>query len=491
MSTAVRDRWLAINFAATIFVSAFLLFQVQPLVSKYILPWFGGSPAVWTTCMLFFQSMLFGGYAYAHLSQRWLAPRAQALVHLVLIVAALLLLHVVPTESWKPTDSSHPVANILLLLAATVGFPYFVLSSTGPLLQAWFAHSYPGKVPYRLYALSNVGSLLALVSYPFYFERWWNIHEQATFWWWGFIAFAALCSYAAVSLWMLFRGAGAAEWSNAPVGQGEIAGLEVAADDSPNAATDSASAEETSANNSAADAHPSPLRRLLWLMLPAFASVVLLATTNHVCADVAPMPFLWVVPLSLYLLTFIIAFDHSRWYVPSAFAVLTVLSIYAVAVVHDHGLSRLRVYEFGTAGKVLHTVHNFFVTPEMIKDPVTSQPREDESKWRKYDLSFLQFAGLNFVAMFAVCMLCHGELVRLRPHPKYLTSFYLMIAAGGRWAVLWWRSSLPTCSKLISNGICRCLSDFCWRWALSCVRCCGRWAGKVFRWHAKLLGLQF
>ncbi len=160
MSIAGRNRWLAINFAATIFVSAFLLFQVQPLVSKYILPWFGGSPAVWTTCMLFFQTLLFGGYAYAHLSQRYLPPRAQALVHLGLIVLALLLLRVVPSESWKPTDSTHPVQKILLLLTASIGVPYFVLSSTGPLIQAWFARPFPA------------GYLTGCMRYPTWVRCW-------------------------------------------------------------------------------------------------------------------------------------------------------------------------------------------------------------------------------------------------------------------------------------------------------------------------------
>src|SRR5215471_19358764 len=134
MTTAANRRWLAVNFAATIFISAFLLFQVQPLVSKYILPWFGGTPAVWTTCMLFFQTLLFGGYAYAHFSQVWLRPKWQAIVHLCLIVVALVFLRVVRSDAWKPTYSLQPVGKILLLLVASVGLPYFVLSSTGPLI---------------------------------------------------------------------------------------------------------------------------------------------------------------------------------------------------------------------------------------------------------------------------------------------------------------------------------------------------------------------
>src|SRR5262249_49820916 len=186
-TTASRTRWLALNYAATIFLSAFLLFQVQPLVSKYILPWFGGSPAVWTTCMLFFQSLLFAGYAYAHFSAQGLSSKQQAVLHLAIILTALVairLLGAVPGESWKPTDSADPVGHILLLLAVSVGLPYFVLSTTGPLIQSWFSRSFPGRTPYRLYALSNVGSLLALLSYPVLFERLFDVRDQATYWSW-------------------------------------------------------------------------------------------------------------------------------------------------------------------------------------------------------------------------------------------------------------------------------------------------------------------
>ena len=172
-----RDRWLAIIYAAAIFTSAFLLFQIQPLISKRILPWFGGSPAVWTTCLLFFQTVLFAGYAYAHWSNHWLKPRQQALVHAALIVLALILMRALPSESWEPTGNERPIPKILLILTMSIGLPYFVLSATGPLLQAWFARAFPGRIPYRLYALSNIGSLLALASYPFFFEPTFNLRR--------------------------------------------------------------------------------------------------------------------------------------------------------------------------------------------------------------------------------------------------------------------------------------------------------------------------
>jgi len=153
-------------YAVTVFIGAFLLFQVQPLIGKYILPWYGAAPAVWTTCLLFFQVMLLAGYAYAHFTSRQLKPRAQAGLHLALIAIALFLLPITPSDSWRPDGHGDPTWQILGLLAVSLGLPYFVLSSTGPLLQRWFTRVNPAVAPFRLYALSNVASLLALVSFP-------------------------------------------------------------------------------------------------------------------------------------------------------------------------------------------------------------------------------------------------------------------------------------------------------------------------------------
>src|SRR5262249_17266936 len=278
VTPTANRRWLAINFAATIFVSAFLLFQIQPLVSKYILPWFGGTPAVWTTCMLFFQTLLFGGYAYAHFSQTWLRPKPQAIVHLALIVLALVRLRVVPSDAWKPTDSTQPVGRILLLLGASVGLPYFVLSSTGPLIQAWFARSFPGRIPYRLYALSNVGSLLALLSYPLFFERIWSVPEQATFWSVGFYLYAALCGCAAIVIGFTLHSTESA--AHDPNVTDLHSANPVAMDVPAQAAAGGESATSPAEPHSLAA--PTLWRRLLWLLLPCFASVALLAITNHV-----------------------------------------------------------------------------------------------------------------------------------------------------------------------------------------------------------------
>jgi hypothetical protein len=194
----LHDRWLVPIFAVTVFSSAFLLFQVQPLISRFILPWFGGSPAVWTAAMLFFQAVLFGGYLYAHLTTSRLSAARQWQVHLGLLglaVAAVLATGIVPPAWLRPTgtEGESPLARIFVLLAVTVGLPYFALSSTGPLLQRWFSQVIDGGSPYRLFALSNLGSLLALLSYPLCIEPLWGGRTQALVWSAGFVVFAVCC----------------------------------------------------------------------------------------------------------------------------------------------------------------------------------------------------------------------------------------------------------------------------------------------------------
>jgi len=346
-------------YALTIFLGAFLLFQVQPLIGKYILPWFGGGPGVWTTCMLFFQVVLLGGYAYAHLLTLSFKRRGQAIVHLILLAAALGLLPITPPDSWKPDGNGDPTWQILALLGACLGLPYFMLSSTGPLLQHWFSRANPGVSPYRLYALSNVGSLLALVSYPFFFEAHFTRRAQAGMWGWGFAAYAVACGFCAVRLWRTTRGI--AESSPIP------------------------EASNPEGVPPVSDPAPSTLNKFLWLLLPACASVLLLATTNKVCQDVAVIPFLWVLPLALYLLSFIICFDNPRWYARFPFTFLLIASLGAMVWALFEGTDaplRLQIWIYS--------------------------------------------AGL-----FICCMVCHGELYRLKPDPRRLTGFYLMIAAGG------------------------------------------------------------
>ena len=187
-----------ILYALTIFVSAFLLFLVQPIVAKQILPWFGRSAAVWTTCLVFFQFLLLFGYAYSDWTTRRLAPRRQVAVHVALLAVSLLTLPIIPDASWKPVGDEDPTWRILGLLGVTIGLPYFLLSTTGPLVQAWFARTFPTGTVYRLFALSNFGSLLALVAYPFAVEPWIPATTQSWSWSAGYVLFALLCSASAI-----------------------------------------------------------------------------------------------------------------------------------------------------------------------------------------------------------------------------------------------------------------------------------------------------
>jgi spermidine synthase len=345
------SRRLLLVYSLTIFLSAFLLFQVQPLIGKFILPWFGGMPSVWTTCMLVFQMLLFGGYAYAHLTTSRLKPRTQAVLHVVLLVAACAALPIIPGDTFKPKGTEEPITRIVLVLAATVGAPFFILSSTGPLLQGWFSRTHQGRSPYRLYALSNVGSLLALVTFPTVFE--WLLPARFLAWAWSisFVAFALLCSVCA--------------WASAVRGQ-----------DLPATPLDAAPEE---------DAPPGWGLALLWFVLAMVPSVLLLATTNQVCLDVATVPFLWVLPLTLYLLSFILCFDSDRWYSRRYFVPATLIAMGCVYYALDQGASA----------------------------------------------SFKLQLGAYFTALFLCAMFCHGELVRRKPHVRHLTAFYLVIAAGG------------------------------------------------------------
>ena len=358
-------------FLLTVFTSAFLLFQVQPLISKYILPWFGGSPAVWTTCMLFFQITLFGGYVYAHLLVARLSPKWQAITHITLLAAALAFLPVSPSEAWKPTDGSNPAWRIMTLLAVTVGLPYFILSATGPLLQGWFLKAVPGRSPYRLYALSNVGSLLALLTYPFVFEPGFTTQIQAQLWSGTFVVFAVICAGCAVLT----------------AKHGNLASLKVFSGDNE---SEPIANFEAGSSSEAGSSRPAPGQIFLWFALAAVPSTLLLATTNQVCADIASVPFLWVLPLSLYLLSFILCFDSDRWYNRQLFGIS--LGIFAAGSCY------------------------------LLWDSVLS--------WQSIPWIAVQ-AAIFFGMLFCSCMVCHGELVRLKPDPKYLTVFYLSISAGG------------------------------------------------------------
>lgn len=334
-------------YALTIFLSSFLLFQVQPILAKMILPWFGGSAAVWNACMLFFQAALLAGYTYAHLLFAKVPARRAGKIHTGLLALSLLSLPILPGAAWKPTGGENPALQILGLLTATVGLPYFLLSTTGPLLQAWYARQHSGATPYRLFALSNAASLLALLSYPVLVEPRLDAQTQAWVWSGAFALFVLLCARVA--------------WT---------------------ASGEAPASEETE------PAPPAPAwgLRLLWVVLAAVPAILLLTVTTHLTQDVAAIPFLWIVPLVLYLLTFILCFEASRlywrwFYIPLAAAAL-----------------------FGVA---------WFAASDSTS------------------LSLPQSIAGYAAAMFVCSMVCHGELASLKPHPRFLTSFYVAVSTGG------------------------------------------------------------
>ena len=342
-------------YGATMFLSALLLFLVQPLIGKFILPWFGGTPTVWTTCMLFFQALLLAGYVYAHALAGRRPLRRQALIHLCILAATLLSLPILPSQTWKPLDGQSPVLRILGLLIVSIGAPYILLSATAPLLQSWFSRMRPGSSPYRLYALSNLGSLLAILGYPFLVEPELSLSRQASFWSWTYGGFVVLCALLAVKVMR----------NHLP----------------PEAAPQG----DEGAGAAAPESRPGIGRRVLWLSLTACSSIMLLATTSQMCQDVAVVPLLWILPLALYLLTFIFCFQHERLYWRPVFMP-------------------------GLAGAVIWTAFILF-----------------GSVFVDLRLQILSYS----LTLFMCCMVCHGELVRLKPGPQYLTHFYLMVAGGG------------------------------------------------------------
>jgi SAM-dependent methyltransferase len=306
---------------------------------------------VWTTCLVFFQTTLLLGYAYSDAVARRLSPTAQARLHIGLLALSCLLLPIVPGAQWKPQGAENPSFLILGLLAATIGLPYFLLSTTSPLVQAWFARRFPGRSPYRLFALSNLASMMALLGYPFALEPWVTTRLQSYGWSAAYVAFTLLT---AASAWLSLR-----------------AGPALA----PAVST-----------RSAGEAPPALGRQLLWVALAATGSYLLLAVSNHICQNIASIPLLWIVPLSIYLLTFILCFDSTRWYRREIF-----LAMLAAAL-----------------GIMAWTLADTDLTHRLE----------------------LQI-GVFCTGLFIACMFCHGELARLKPAPRYLTRFYLMVALGG------------------------------------------------------------
>ena len=340
-----------ILFSISIFLSAFLLFQIQPMIGKFVLPWFGGAPSVWSTAMLFFQALLTGGYAYA----AWLVKRPrQGWIHIALMGITIALLTalglawsspITPSADMRPDNTSFPIIHVFLILAVSVGLPYFVLASNGPLMQAWFSRLFPERSYARLYALSNLGSLFGLLAYPLLVEPMFSIRQQGWLWAGGFVLFALA--------------AGVLSWQTRKVNENV------------------SKISETE--------KPSTSLRVLWIILSGTASLFLLSVTNQISQEVAVIPFLWILPLAIYLLSFILAFSDSRWYNRRIYALLFSLASLAM----------------------LWTL------------------------LRTDSLNVIFQICVYGVLLFLATMICHGELYRLRPHADHLTSFYLMVSLGG------------------------------------------------------------
>lgn len=360
-----------ILYAATILVSSFLLFLVQPIIAKQILPWFGGSAAVWTTCLVFFQLALLGGYAYSDLSSRLQKQWMQSTIHILLLLVSLAALPIVAATGWKPVGNEEPLWRILGMLFVTIGLPYFMLSTTAPLIQSWFAreHADPKTAErvYRFFALSNLGAILGLLAYPFVIEMWVSTHTQAIGWSVGYVIFALLCIGSA---WRARRLKDSAE-------------IEV-----PKPLYDALPAHEGLTPPGSRSA-PQANDYVLWFTLAALASMMLLAVTNHITQNVASIPFMWVLPLTLYLITFVLCFE-------------------------------------GRGGRGFY-LRKFWLLPTLVAICLMA--------WgitAKYGFLSISIAiPLYCAGLFLVCMFCHGELAAAKPEARYLTRFYLILSLGG------------------------------------------------------------
>jgi tetratricopeptide (TPR) repeat protein len=358
---SAREQTLTpVLFATALFISAALMFIAEPMFAKMVLPLLGGAPSVWNTCLVFYQIVLLAGYAYSHWSLKWLGARRQAALHLAMLCLPWLVLPLHVAESWVPPHQAFPVPWLWMLLSVSVGLPMLAISATAPTLQAWFTQTRGRSAadPYYLYAASNLGSLIALLSYPLVIEPVLTLSQQSWCWAGGYVLLMALVGACAAKLWL-------------PLGKGDL-------DLGP---------ERLELPQTSTEAKPGARQRLRWLALSLVPSALLLGVTTHVSTDIAPMPLWWVVPLSLYLVTFVLSFSRrpllpSEW-VARAQPYFVVVAAAALA--------------FGT-----------------------------QLAW-----TTLFFALLHLTAFFVTAMVCHSRLYADRPTEKHLTEFYLWVSLGG------------------------------------------------------------
>nr|NIM39819.1 hypothetical protein [Hydrogenophaga sp.]NIT07169.1 hypothetical protein [Xanthomonadales bacterium]NIN54059.1 hypothetical protein [Hydrogenophaga sp.]NIO50415.1 hypothetical protein [Hydrogenophaga sp.]NIO88448.1 hypothetical protein [Hydrogenophaga sp.] len=335
----------------TIFFGALLLFLVQPLVGRLLLPRLGGTPAVWNTCMMFFQALLLAGYAWAHLLSRW-SIRAQVIGHVAALLVGVLTLPIALRVTGTPPTNGSPITWLLLALLGAVALPFFALSANAPLLQRWFAGTDDPRAgdPYFLYAASNAGSLVGLLGYPLLVEPLLALGAQRGTWIGGYAA----CALATVVCGVLVLRRGVAR-----------------------AAPDLAATPPTTAPARGAVAR--------WVLLAFVPSSLMLGVTQHLTTDVAAVPFLWAAPLALYLVTFIIAFARRAL----ADATMTTQLFLLITI------------------------------PTMLMAP----------RWANFPIALILLLHLGI--LFSGALMCHCRLAAERPHPRYLTGFYLAVAAGG------------------------------------------------------------
>jgi hypothetical protein len=353
-SEAKTDRSLSliVLFAGTLFTSASLMFVLQPLFGKILLPLLGGSPAVWNTCMVFYQIILFLGYLYAHALSTRFDQHRQIQIHAAVIVISFLALPVALPENTVPPTDGNPTFWLLWTLFLAIGLPFFVVSTTAPLIQKWFANvgHHTSHDPYYLYAASNTGSLIALLSYPFLLEPAIGLAHQKTYWSAGYLALCLLIAGCALVLWKTRQHAAIVE--------------------------DGADEEN----------HLGLSRKLHWLALAFVPSSLLLGLTNFISTDIASVPLLWIIPLTVYLLSFVIVF--SKW--------------------------------------------NDKIHPVMVKlQPVALVPFIAYAFINPADLPYWAYLALHLLAFFFAVMVCHGELAKNRPHTRHLTRFYLIMSFAG------------------------------------------------------------
>src|ERR687890_852700 len=374
---------LMLLFSVTIFISAALLFLVEPMFAKFVLPSFGGTPAVWTGSMMFFQATLLVGYLYVHATTTWLGARRQAILHLVVVLLPLLVLPLaVPGDEWAPSSQSNPIFLLLGLLAVSVGLPFFAISTTNPLVQRWLSDTdHPAaRDPYFLYRASNLGSVIGLLGYPLVVEREFTLSNQGLWWSVGYGLLVVLVFASAIMLWRS-NPAPAQEQEEKPE---SLSGDPVSGGGSPQTADPSLEAPAGRLSG-----RPTWLRRARWVGLTFVPSSLMLGVTAFITTNISPVPLLWVIPLSLYLFSFVIVFSPSQR-MPDA--------------VHKAMVAALPLV---IAFLVITWLTNILRNP------------------------YWALILVHFVGFFVITMVLHGEVARDRPPARHLTEFYLWVSVGG------------------------------------------------------------